>query len=75
MSSFVTCVRPGQTALGESKEKLEDALERLQRLNSSFPATREFLEARGLDSVAQLDRQGVNELREHLQKVYKRLVH
>ncbi len=37
-------------------------------LNSRYPATQEFLRARGLKNVRQLDKNGRKELREHLEK-------
>jgi hypothetical protein len=48
---------------------------RLQDVNSTFPETKKFLTGRGLDHVSQLDPQGLEDLREYLQGVYKRSVH
>ena len=39
----------------------------LEDANSAFPATQEFLQARGLTNVRELDKQGLQELREHLE--------
>jgi len=62
-------------ALVCSKSRLENSLALLQAVNSNFPATREFLRLKGLESVAQLDRNGMIELQEFLRRVYKRLIH
>jgi hypothetical protein len=40
----------------------------LEDLNSSYPATQEFLQARGLTNVRQLDAAGRAELVKHLEK-------
>ena len=53
------------TAAGE---KLKGAIETIDKVNSSFPETKAFLEARGLTSVSQLDAKGRQELTEHLEK-------
>ncbi|MEK7647260.1 MAG: hypothetical protein AAB378_02705 [Patescibacteria group bacterium] len=50
----------------ESKIILEDTLEELNNLNSFFPATRNFLASKGLKKVAELDKDGMRELTEHL---------
>jgi hypothetical protein len=42
-------------------------------MNSAFPATLEFLKARGLSHVSQLNRQGVRELTAHLERVLRNL--
>lgn len=41
-------------------------LKRMQDLNSSFPATEQFLKLRGLRSVAELDQDGIRDLKDHL---------
>lgn len=65
---------------GLSQEKLDEihgsaqrALHSLEDLNSAFPATREFLEARGLTNVRELDKRGLAELRTHLEGILKGL--
>lgn len=45
----------------------------LEDANSAFPATKEFLEARGLTNVRQLDAQGLQELRAHLEGILQGL--
>lgn len=59
----------------------EDVLERASRLikksedlNSAFPATREFLESRGLTNIRQLDNQGMRDLDMYLQAYLARVV-
>ncbi|MBI5045857.1 MAG: hypothetical protein HZC14_02570 [Candidatus Niyogibacteria bacterium] len=52
--------------LFESNMILEDSLAELDKLNSSFPITREFLKARGLTKVTELDKIGMRELTKHL---------
>lgn len=47
-------------ALTELRDCLNDA-------NSAFPATKAFLQARGLSNVSQLDKQGLVELTKHLE--------
>jgi len=51
----------------EVKRSLEDA-------NTVFPETRDFLNARGLTHVSQLDRQGLEDLRRHLESALAKLV-
>jgi hypothetical protein len=55
--------------------RLRELRDRLQDLNSAFPETKKFLTGRGLDHVSQLDAQGLEDLREYLQGVYKKSVH
>jgi hypothetical protein len=55
--------------------QLRQLRDRLQDLNTAFPETKKFLTRRGLDHVSQLDSQGLKDLREYLQGVYKRSVH
>lgn len=50
----------------ESRIILEDTLEELDNLNSSFPATRDFLARKGLKKVTELDKDGMQELAGHL---------
>ena len=55
----------------ESKIILEDTLAELDELNSSFPATREFLKGRGLTRVSELDKAGMRELAGHLKSTLR----
>jgi hypothetical protein len=55
--------------------RLRDLRDRLQDLNTAFPETKNFLTGRGLDHVSQLDAQGLKDLQEYLQGVYKRSLH
>jgi len=52
--------------LKETKRSLEDA-------NSAFPETQSFLRQRGLTNVSQLDAQGLEDLRMHLEQVLAKL--
>lgn len=56
-------------ALNIVLEKANDQLVKLQNLNSEFPATREFLEARRLHNVSQLDARGRKEIVEYLENI------
>lgn len=47
-------------------ERLEATARRLANMNSSFPATREFLAAKGIENVDELDETGTKELYDHL---------
>jgi hypothetical protein len=58
-----------------SAGQLRELRDRLQDLNTAFPETKKFLTRRGLDHVSQLDAQGLKDLREYLQGVYKRSLH
>ncbi len=51
-------------------KKAETALKEIQDLNSSFPATKDFLRARGLKNVSELDEAGTKDLFNHLLDVY-----
>lgn len=53
--------------------KARETLSQLEDLNSAFPATKEFLVARGLTNVRQLDAQGMRELKEHLERTLQGL--
>ncbi len=61
----------------EKLEKIRDQLIRsknaMQDLNSDFPATREFLKARGLTNVGQLDAAGRADLQRHLLDVLEKI--
>ncbi len=59
--------------LAEIGAKARETLTQLEDLNSAFPATREFLEARGLTNVRQLDKAGMQELKEHLERTLQGL--
>ena len=50
-----------------------ETLRDLQDLNTAFPATQEFLRERGLTHVRELDAQGLEDLKSHLQKIHDRL--
>ncbi len=58
-------------------ESLRIALEKhrdnLYASNSAFPATREFLESRGLKNVAELNDTGLRDLRRYLQNILRGL--
>lgn len=49
------------------QETADRLLREMQDINSARPATREFLQARGLTNVRELDAAGQKELREYLQ--------
>ncbi len=51
---------------GKALDDLRTAADTLDTLNSSYPETRKFLEARGLTKVSQLDAAGRLELVQHL---------
>ncbi|MEY4744606.1 MAG: hypothetical protein RL272_551 [Candidatus Parcubacteria bacterium] len=59
--------------LDEVGRKARETLTRLEDLNSMFPATKEFLAARGLTNVRQLDKTGLEELKAHLERTLKLL--
>lgn len=62
----------------EQLENLEKPLVRLRdeldTLNSTYPETKKFLEARGLTRVSQLDAQGKQELSEHLSNILRNII-
>lgn len=58
----------------KEKQKAEKLLAELKDLNSAFPETRKFLQARGLAHVGELDKQGTEELIAHLKEVYQGLL-
>jgi hypothetical protein len=74
MSSFAAVDIEVLARVG-ARKKLEDSLAKLQEVNSSFPATREFLKIKGCNSVAELDREEMRELQEFLRGIYRRMVH
>lgn len=59
--------------LAEVKGKLTKLRDSLDDLNSAFPETKRFLEARGLTKVSQLDEAGRQALTEHLQAVLAKI--
>lgn len=73
--SSSTAVDIEEVTLVHARKKLESSLAKLQEVNSSFPATREFLKIKGLESVAELDRDGMRELQDFLRGIYKKMVH
>lgn len=62
-----------QDKLDEIETQARRTLASLEDANSAFPATQEFLRARGLTNVRELDKQGLAELREHLERTLKSL--
>lgn len=62
---------PELAALEELREHLEDLSEGLGKLNDGYPATREFLDRKGVSSVNDLDKAGMSELRAHLEDTLK----
>lgn len=54
--------------LGKLTHDLED-------LNSQFPATKEFLQSKGLENVRELNERDRKELLVHLTKKYRELLH
>ncbi len=61
--------------LTEARRDLEKLRDKLQDMNSQYPATRRFLYSRGLAHVRELDAQGMKDLREYLTGEYKKLLH
>jgi len=66
--------------LGQLIERLHEEGERLRQygsvldeINSAFPATKDFLAARGLTRVSQLDESGREELSQHLETLLRQL--
>lgn len=59
--------------LAEIDASARRTLTALEDANSAFPATQEFLQARGLTNVRELDPQGLKELREHLERTLQAL--
>lgn len=53
------------------KRELDQLLTELTDLNSAFPATQRFLDAKGLSHLSELDREGLKELRAHLEAIYR----
>lgn len=66
-----------EEALGSIQTSLQSirrSLEIIDELNSSFPYTKEFLAARGVTRVSQLDEQGKFDLQEHLRITLRNLL-
>lgn len=61
--------------LNQILENFAKIRDNLADLNSQFPATREFLEARGLKHVNELDKDGLKELEDYLRNKLSQLVH
>jgi hypothetical protein len=59
--------------LPAASESAKQSLRILDEVNSNFPATRDFLAARGLTLVSQLDEKGREELQAHLIQTLKNL--
>jgi len=57
----------------EGLRKLQNYSKNLQDINSTFPATKEFLLSRGLTNVSELDEQGMKDLQNHLLEVLSKL--
>lgn len=55
-------------AMDELNGRLMDLRDRLDDINSAYPSTKAFLETRGLTKVSQLDDQGMQDLRSHLEE-------
>ena len=60
-------------AMEQGEGALKERLRCLQDVNSKFPETQEFLRARGLEHVSELDEDGIKELEAHLREVLKKL--
>ena len=58
----------------EELANLSRLLAKLEEVNSFYPATRQFLRARGLDRVSELGSDGRRELLAHLRRLYDRRV-
>lgn len=59
--------------LAEVDASARKTLAALEDANSAFPATQEFLQARGLTNIRQLDKQGMQELKAHLEGILQGL--
>src|SRR3989344_1791345 len=59
--------------LDSAKRSLEQSLRTIEDVNSMFPATQDFLRARGLTNIRELDDAGREELRKHLQLELQKL--
>lgn len=63
-----------ERALRKKRLELEQDLEDREDFNSAFSATKEFLQARGLTNVRELDVIGNRELVAHLKKIVDDIV-
>lgn len=68
-----TIAKLPQDKLDEIEALARKTLAGLEDANSAYPATRAFLQARGLVNVRQLDKQGMQELRTHLEETLRSL--
>jgi hypothetical protein len=64
-----------ETPLSRARKDLKKLKTKLQDLNSQYPETQKFLYKKGLTHVSQLDREGMKELRDYLEGVYKGSLH
>jgi len=63
--------RMPDSILSLTRQGAERLLHDLEDANSMFPATKEFLTARGLTNIRELDEQGREELLTHLKKTLR----
>ena len=59
--------------LDGAERSLKESLRTIEDVNSMFPATQDFLRARGLTNIRELDDAGREELRKHLQLELQKL--
>lgn len=59
--------------LDQVHDQAKRTLASLEDANSAYPATQEFLRARGLTNVRQLDKQGLADLKAHLEATLQAL--
>lgn len=64
-----------ETPLSRARKDLKKLKTKLQDLNSRYPETQKFLYKKGLSHVSQLDQEGMKELRDYLEGVYKGSLH
>lgn len=74
MSSF-SRLHATEPPLVRARRDLDKLKRRLEEMNSRFPATRRFLAVKGVESVSQLDRRDMQELRQYLEGLYKGMLH
>ena len=60
--------------MSEELHTLNRLLEKLQDVNSFYPATQQFLRLRGLDHITELGEDGRQELLSHLRSLLKRTI-
>jgi hypothetical protein len=73
--SSLTGFTINETPLSRARKDLKKLKTKLQDLNSLYPETQRFLYKKGLTHVSQLDREGMKELRDYLEGVYKGYLH